>query len=282
MKNTFSFFGEQRRRLTRQPFWVNLLVALALIFLIIFLFLQSLSWFTNHGDYSKVPSVKGKNVDEATRLLESKGFDVVIQDSVYFDSIPKYTVIKQLPEPDATVKTNRTVFLTINKAAPPAVNMPKLVGLSFRFAFDLLQKNHLQLGDTIYRPDFMKGSILEQQYNGSKITAGTKVPWGAKITLIIGGGLQEEQILVPDLLGLTFAEAKVLLQEKGISLASVLPMETVKDTAAAYVYKQSPETHDIDSKPVFIRPGQTMDLWLSPVKLDMDSIKIKQQKDLFQ
>ena len=271
------------RYLTRQPFWVNLLAALLLVFLIGFLFLQSLSWFTNHGEYLKVPAVKGQNVDNAIKILESKGFDVVIQDSVYFDSIPKYTVIKQLPEPDATVKVNRTVFLTINRAAPPDVSMPKLEGLSFRFAYDLLQRNHLMLGDTIYRPDFMKGSILEQQYNGGRITAGTKIPWGAKITLIIGGGLQVEQIAVPELVGMTFADAKALLETKGITLASVIAMSTVRDTASSFVYKQNPEKYDIDKvTPLYIRPGQTMDLWLSPTPMDVDSLKQKDQKDLYQ
>lgn len=268
--------------LSKKPFWVNLLAAAALIVLIIFLFLQSLSWFTNHGDYLKVPAVKGQNVDNAIKLLEARGFDVVIQDSIYNDSLPKYTVIKQLPEPDATVKVNRTVFLTINRATLPQITMPKLEGLSLRFALDMLQRNHLALADTIYRPDFMKGSVLEQQYNGSRVTPGTKLPWGGKITLIIGGGLQAEQMAVPDLIGLTFAEAKALLEEKGISLAAVIPMTTVKDTAAAFVYKQNPEKFDIDKTPIYIRPGQTMDLWLSPIQLDTDSLRTKQQKDLFQ
>jgi beta-lactam-binding protein with PASTA domain len=268
--------------LTKQPFWVNLLASLALVFLIGFLFLQSLSWFTHHGEYLKVPAVKGQNVDNAIKILESRGFDVIIQDSVYFDSIPRYTVIKQLPDPDATVKVNRTVFLTINRATTPAINMPKLEGLSFRFAYDMLQRNHLRLGDTIYRPDFMKGSVLEQQYNGSRITAGTKVPWGAQITLIIGGGLEVQQMLVPDLVGLTFAEAKALLETKGITLASVIAMTTVKDTAAAFVYKQNPERFDIDKTPLYIRPGQTMDVWLSPTPLEVDSLKTKDQKDLLQ
>ena len=268
--------------LTKQPFWVNLLASLALVFLIGFLFLQSLSWFTHHGEYLKVPAVKGQNVDNAIKILESRGFDVIIQDSVYFDSIPRYTVIKQLPDPDATVKVNRTVFLTINRATTPAINMPKLEGLSFRFAYDMLQRNHLRLGDTIYRPDFMKGSVLEQQYNGSRITAGTKVPWGARITLIIGGGLEVQQMLVPDLVGLTFAEAKALLETKGITLASVITMTTVKDTAAAFVYKQNPERFDIDKTPLYIRPGQTMDVWLSPMPLEVDSLKTKDQKDLLQ
>ena len=268
--------------LAKKPFWVNLLAALLLIFLIVFLFLQSLSWFTNHGEYLKVPSVKGQNVDNAIKFLEDKGFDVVIQDSIYNDSLPKYTVIKQLPEPDATVKVNRTVFLTINRATLPQIVMPKLEGLSFRFAADMLERNHLALGDTIYRPDFMKGSVLEQQYNGSRVTPGTKLPWGAKVTLIIGGGLQAEQMAVPDLIGLTFAEAKAVLQEKGISLAAVIPMTTVQDTAAAFVYKQNPEKDGVDKQPNYIRPGQTMDLWLSPIQLDVDSLKTKQQKDLYQ
>ena len=275
MKNFFAY-------LTRQPFWVNLLCALALVFVLGFLFFQSLSWFTNHGAYLKVPAVKGQNVDNAIKILESQGFEVVIQDSVYFDSLPKYTVIRQLPDPDATVKANRTVYLTINRATPPNVNMPKLEGLSFRFAYDLLRRNHLQLGDTIYRPDFMKGSVLEQQYNGSRITANTPVKWGAKITLIIGGGLEIQQMLVPDFVGLTFAEAKNLAILKGISLASVIPMAGITDTASAFVYKQNPETFDLDKKPNYMQGGQTLDLWLSPTRLDLDSLKKKNEKDLFQ
>ena len=271
------------RYLTRQPFWMNLLVALLLVFLIGFLFLQSLSWFTHHGEYLKVPEVKGQNVDNAIKILESQGFDVVIQDSVYFDSIPRYTVIKQLPEPDATVKVNRTVYLTINRAAPPPVSVPKLEGLSLRFAIDLLRKNHLRLGDTINRPDFMKGSVLEQQYNGSRITAGAQVPWGARINLIIGGGLEIQQMLVPNLIGMTFVDARALLETKGITLASIIAMSTVKDTASAYVYKQNPDRFDVDgTTPLYIRPGQTMDVWLSPIPLDSDSLKKKDHKDLFQ
>ena len=96
--------------LTRQPFWVNLIVVLVLFFLLAFLFLQSLGWITNHGSYLKVPHVRGMKVNEAVKLLESKGFEILIQDSVYYDSLPKNTVVKQLPDPDATVKANRTVF----------------------------------------------------------------------------------------------------------------------------------------------------------------------------
>lgn len=268
--------------LTKQPFWINLIAAIAFVVLLGFLFLASLNWLTNHGDYLKVPVVKGKNVDEGIKLLENLGFEVVIQDSVYFDNMPRNSILKQLPEADATVKANRTMFLTINRALPPLIDMPKLEGLSLRYALDKLVRSHLKLQDTIYRPDFMKGSVLEQQLNAQRVHAGSKVPWGSKITLIIGAGLQAEELPVPDLLGLTFAEAKVILEEKGISLAAVVPMPDVKDTPNSFVYKQNPEILDIDDKPIFIQPGQTMDIWLSPVSLNPDSLRKIEKQDLFQ
>ena len=259
----------------KQPLWVNLLASIILVLLIVFLFLQSLSWFTNHGSYLKVPSVTGKKVDDAITYLEDQGFDVIITDSLYNDSLPLNTVKKQLPDAGATVKVNRTVFLNINPAVLPMVEMPKLEGLSLRFALERLSKSHLQLDDTTYRPDFMKGSVLEQNYNGSKILPGTKLRWGTAVSLVIGGGLAEVQILVPDLEGLTLSDAKRELEAKGITLAAVLATGSITDTLKAFVYKQNPEVKDEESKPNFIQPGQTMDLWISSTPPEPDTLKNK-------
>ena len=131
--------------IARQPFWVNFLAAIVVLFLIGFLILQSLSWFTNHGSYLKVPSVTGKKVDDAIRFLEKEGFEVIITDSAFNDSVPLNTVKKQIPDAGATVKVNRTVFLNINPSSLPLVIMPRLEGLSYRFALEKLEKNHLKL-----------------------------------------------------------------------------------------------------------------------------------------
>lgn len=261
------------RFITKQPFWVNLVLAILFSLVIIFVLLQSLSWFTNHGAYLKVPSVTGKNSSEAIRLLEQKGFDVVIQDSVFEEDQPRSIVLRQMPDPEATVKVNRTVFLTINRATPPLVEMPKLEGLTLRFALDLINRNHLKLGDTVYKPDFMKGSILEQQHNGVRIAPGTLLQWGSKVSLVIGAGLVELRILVPDLIGLTLAEAKAILDVKGITLAGIAPIGKVSDSLGAYIHRQNPDTRDYDGNPLFIQPGQTMDVWIAPNIPSVDSIR---------
>ncbi|MBC7687173.1 MAG: PASTA domain-containing protein [Aquabacterium sp.] len=256
--------------MTSKPLWVNFLAAVVLAFLLIFLMLQLLGWITKHGDYLTVPEVTGKDSQQAIKLLESKGFDVVIQDSVYTDSLPRGAVLKQLPDANATVKINRTVFLTVNRYTPPLIIMPQLEGKSLSFALDLLARNHLQLGDTVYKPDFMKGSILEQQYKGAKILAGAKIKWGSKITLVIAGGLNEQQMMVPDLIGLTFAQAKTQLELIGVNIAGIIADGVIKDTSAAFIYKQNPERFDDEKRPKYIRPGQLMDLYISPVMVVRD------------
>jgi beta-lactam-binding protein with PASTA domain len=260
--------------ITNRPFWVNLLVAAMLAFLLIFLTLEMLGWVTKHGEYLTVPSVKGKSTEEAKKLLESKGFDVTIQDSVFTDSLQRGIVIKQLPDAEATVKVNRTVFLTVNRYMPPMVVMPELEGKSLGFALDLLQRSHLQLGDTTFKPDFMKGSILEQQYNGKKIEAGEKVIWGSKISLVIAGGLQDEQIMVPELVGKTFAEGKITLEALGVNVGAVIAKDAIKDTANAFIYRQNPGRYNDEKKPVYIHPGQLMDIYISKEMILPDSVTI--------
>ncbi len=264
--------------ISRQPFWINLIAAIALIVLLIFLFLQSLSWFTNHGSYLKVPSVVGKNVNDGVKYLEDQGFDVVITDSLYDETVPLNTIKKQLPDAGATVKVNRTVFLNINPVVLPMVVVPKLEGLSYRFAVEMLDKSHLKLGDTTNRPDFMKGTVLEQDYKGDPIASGAKVLWGAKINLVIGGGLAQVQISVPELYGLTLQQAKAELEAKGITLAALVPSGTITDTLQSFVFKQNPEATNEDNSPNYIQPGQTMDLWISATPPPPDSTKINLEK----
>ena len=238
--------------------------------LVLFAFFQLLGSITKHGEYLTVPGVTGKKTSDAIIFLESKGFDVVIQDSVYVDTAKMGTVLKQLPEPNNTVKVNRTVLLTVNRVTLPMVDMPALQGKSLNYAVEILKRAHLVLGDTMYKPDFMMGSVLEQQYKGNIINSGTKLTWGSKIDLVIGGGLAEQRILVPSLVGMTYGEAKLLLEQEGISIGALIPDAGIRDTLAAFVYKQSPPRFTEDRRPVYIQSGQLMDLWISPVQKEQN------------
>jgi len=260
-----------------RPFWVNLLIAVAIALLLLFLFLRMLGVITKHGKYLTVPAVTGMKTTDAINLLEKQGFEVYIQDSIFTDTAARGIVLKQLPDPNATVKINRTVFITVNRFTPPMIDMPKLEGMNLAYALKMLERHHLKLEDTVYKADFMMGSVLEQQYKGVRIPEKAKVQWGSRITLVVGGGLANQQISVPSLIGLTFCEVKSILETNGISIGAVIPEGRLTDTCLAYVFQQRPEKFDAERRPQYIQSGQVMDLWISQVMITppVDSAGIK-------
>jgi beta-lactam-binding protein with PASTA domain len=259
--------------ITHRPFWVNLLAGFVLAIVFFFMIVLSLKLITHHGKSRTVPAVTGKNFDEAQKTLNGLGFDVVVQDSIYLDSLPRFTVIKQVPDGDAVVKVNRTVYLTINRAVPPVVEMPNLIGYSFRNAAMVLKNMGLRLGDTSFKSDFARNSVLEQWYNGDKIAAGTKLQMGTTISLVLGSGIGETEFVVPNLIGKTYGLAKSMLESNGLVINPIAP--GISDTMNAFVIKQNPEQFAEDGKRSRIRPGQMIDVWLSTIRPIIDSSESK-------
>jgi eukaryotic-like serine/threonine-protein kinase len=256
--------------ITKRSFLLNFTVAAVLSLLAILLFLWTLDFFTNHGQSKQVPVVKGKNLNEAIKQLEAAGFEAEVTDSVYFDTIPALQITRQLPEPGELVKVNRVVYLTVNRLVPPIIEMPNLVGQSHLGARMVLHALGLKLGDTIMKPDFAKGSVLQQLKDGNDIKPGTQLRMGSVIDLVIGAGIEEAgDIPVPDLIGLNYTDAKSLLEQNNILFGAVVLDPGVSDTATGYIYKQNPPKKDEEGRPLRIRPGQLIDVYLSktmPVK----------------
>lgn len=258
------------RFITGKPLWINILFGFLLIFIVLFLFLISLDFFTKHGKTLTIPEITGKSLAEAERILDERGFDIEIQDSIYVDTAEAMTVLKQFPEADAVVKENRTVYLTINRSVPPTIEMPNLISMTFRSAEMSLRQYGLYLEDTFYRPDIAKNAVLEQRYDGEPIKPGTKIQMGSSITLILGSGLGDNEFSVPDLFGMNYYEARTLAESTGLIVVPVIIAPDVIDTASAYVYKQIPERVTIDRRINRIRPGQSIDVFLQlqkPVRI---------------
>jgi beta-lactam-binding protein with PASTA domain len=258
--------------ITHRPLWLNFIVSIILAIGIFAVFLLSLNWLTGHGKAASVPSVTGKSFSEARSMIKKAGFDLNIQDSVYVDSLPAGAVIRQFPEAEEIVKSNRTVFLVINRTEPPEIEMPNLIGYSFRNAEMILKNMDLKIGDTTFKPDFARNAILEQIYNGSPIVAGTKIKKGSSISLVLGDGIGNREFTVPVVTGMTYCEARQLLEENGIVIGAIIANANVSDTCNAWIFKQNPERFDEEKRIQRIRSGQTIDVWLQLDKPVADTI----------
>lgn len=258
--------------LTSKPLWVNIVAGIVLLLLLLLLFLGSLALLTQHGKTMKIPAVTGMTYSDAKKTLESAGFDVQIQDSMYNDTAHPLQVMKQFPEADNLVKVNRTIYLTINASQPPIIQMPNLVSMTFRNAELVLHQYGLKLGDTVFKPDFARNSVLDQQFHGETIKPGTAVQQGSSITLVLGTGIGGGQgYIVPDLSGLTYLQVKSRLDSMGLTLGVVRKDAGVRDSAEAYVNWQSPTQFNEEGQLNRIRPGQVID-----IKLGVDKPAAKQ------
>jgi beta-lactam-binding protein with PASTA domain len=238
----------------------------------LFLLYLLLGPLTRHGKNRTVPNVVGKSFDEARKILHDEGFDLEVQDSIYTDTTAKGSVLRQVPDGDAIVKISRTVYLTINRYVPPIVEMPNLIGYSFRNAELQLKNMGLRVGDTLYKPDFARNSVLQQLYHGETIVPGTKIQQGESITLVLGDGVGETEFAVPNLIGMTFGDARLMLETNGLSFLVVLPDPDVSDTLNAYIWWQNPPRYDDEGRRMKIRSGQTMDVKLSLNKPVIDTL----------
>jgi beta-lactam-binding protein with PASTA domain len=257
--------------ITKRPFWMNLVAGLVLMVVLLFLLSIILGPCTRHGKNKTVPNVVGKSFAEAEKILDNNGFDVKVQDSIYTDTTAKGSVLRQVPEGDAIVKVSRTVWLTVNRQVPPTVEMPNLKDFSFRNAELQLKNMGLRVGDTLYVHDFAKNTVQEQRYNGSPIAPGTKIQQGSVIDLVLSDGVGEAEFTVPNLIGMTFNDAKNFIESNGLSFLSIMPDPDVTDTASAFIYEQHPPRMGPDGKRIKIRTGQTMDVRLSMVRPAIDT-----------
>jgi beta-lactam-binding protein with PASTA domain len=267
------------QKIVQKPLWQNILIGIGFLFFLLILFFLSLGWITGYGKTAKVSLVVGQSYVAAQQQLEKDGFEVVILDSIYVDSIAKLAVIRQTPEADEVVKAGRTIYLTINRMVPPQVEMPSLVGFSLKSAELYLQSLQLKLGSVSYKPDFARNAVLDQLFNGVPIAQGVKIPLGSTIGLVIGTGVGGEETDMPNLVGLTYPEAISKLSMQRINVGSVLSLETIKDSTTSFVFRQTPAhlSTKLDSLtgmplPNKIRQGQLVDLYLSNTPPPKDSI----------
>jgi beta-lactam-binding protein with PASTA domain len=269
-------------KLLKKPLWVNILAGIGAVLVLLVLFFFSLGWITGNGKTEKVPNVLGLDVTAAEKNIKALGFDLVLQDSIYVDTLARNSVLRQTPEADEVVKKGRTIFLTINRVIAPQVDMPNLIGFSLKSAQTYLKVLGLRIGTINLVADRNKNVIVEQLVGNTPIAPGTKIVSGTLINFTVGDGGASIGMEVPDLIGLTVAMAKMQIASMGLLVGNISANGVIQDTANAFVIQQNPATYSsvLDSlgmpvKNVTIQ-GVAIDLVIdrvAPILIQRDSLR---------
>jgi len=242
----------------------NVFLAGVVLILLFVGWLKYLAIYTNHDDFILIPELYDIEISSLDSLANTHGLRYEIIDSIFDKSKSKGVVINQDPLPNTKVKENRKIYLTINSLQTRKVYFPDIFDLTLRQAVRKLNKNGLEVGNLTYRSDIAINKILSYKVNGIIIEIGQELYHGTTVDLIVGKGLSNEKILVPNLIGLLRAEANVILKSTSLNIGLEYFNTAVVDSNSAIIYKQYPSY--IDGKELSI--GSPLDLYFEVSKND--------------
>lgn len=227
-----------------KQFGINL-AGIILVYVVGFLILDScLDGRTKNGEKLTVPNLIGKNQNNLKKILgDSLEFEVL--GTIYDPTKVDGTILSQDPEAsaltDVYVKSGRSIKIRVSKRSQ-MIEMPNLLDKSQRFAETILKSRGLRYSLEYKPTQEADGAILEQYYQNKKIKEGMKIPIGSKIKLIVGRDQAGVPQGLPELLGLTIAEAKARVGKMvDMKFEVVCPScITVSDSLQARVETQSP------------------------------------------
>lgn len=205
----------------------------------VLLFMTAFAWaFFSFGNFwsvteISVPDVVGKTSEQAEQTLKKENLRVSV-DEIVSDTVPVGQVISQTPGAGSSVKEQRIIHLTVSKGGS-VLTAPDFTGMTLDQAKERLTRLSLSLGAVEMGNDASKDSdvILSQTP-----APGANIEKGTVINLVINA----KQAAVPDLSGMTLADAKKALAAVKMDVGKVnLSDAKVKaDAATTVVLSQTP------------------------------------------
>jgi beta-lactam-binding protein with PASTA domain len=209
--------------------------------------------YTHRGAEDELPDVTELSFNEAKELLESRGFQIIMDRQIYNSTYPESTVVLQNPEPYTRVKKGRRIYVTLS-AGVRMIPVPQIVGSSERDASFILRQAGLQLGEVFYEFDnyYPSGVVCRQVFQeGTEVEEQTAVD----IAVSLGGRLPD-RFEVPEIVGKSLETAKKIIRQAGLQVGFI-SYEVERSLIPDTVIGQSIEPGED------VRQGQPIDLVVS-------------------
>ncbi len=159
----------------------------------------------------KVPNVIGLSYDDAALRLQQVGFIAQRGESRFHATAPKNTVLDQSPPAGTKDASGSAVTLAVSNGQQ-LVGVPNVIGMTRDQAENLIESAGFSIGEVSERPnEAPRGQVVE-----TRPRAGETAPMPSPIALVVSSG--PSVVLLPDVVGRTFAEARLLLEQLGLAV----------------------------------------------------------------
>lgn len=178
-----------------KAFWIQIVLAVVVSIVLVFLALKWLDYDTHHGETIKVPDLSKMQLEEVDQELAKLHLTQAVLDSTnYNPDFPKYSVIEQTPKPGKAVKKGRKIYLELNPSGYPMIEIPNLFRHTKREAVAMLTSLGFEIGEMTYKPDIARDAVLELWANGKEIKPGDKIMKTTTVNFVLGSGNPEDSV----------------------------------------------------------------------------------------
>ncbi len=209
-------------------------MVLAMVIIALF-FLNVIPWGAGPRPEVTVPSLVGKEYNEARDILNKLSLNIKVVNRLYNPEYPAGFIISQRPEAGQRKKIKNDIEVVISKG-PQLVRVPRVIGKTQLEAELALEEAGLKLGEILSEssPDAQQGEVIKQlPAENTQIEQGASV----SITLNIASA---NLVQVPNYIGRPLSEVRAELGSLGL----IYNQATL---ASSNIY---PEGLIIDQKPV--------------------------------
>lgn len=234
--------GKEKKKQRMKRMVIGIVVAAS--FLIIGLFFSGVIG----GPEVEVPDVTGKTVVEAQNILAQANLGYTIDEEFNAKVVPG-TVILQNPGAKRFVRAGRKILLVVSKGVELG-DVPNLKGRKLTEAKALLKAARFELGAVSYK--YVSGPP-EESILGQSVEAPAKLPVGTKIDVIVN--IKSDQVVLPDLVGLSSSSAKNKLNDLGLILGKI--STTVSKEPDSTVISMNPAAKEV------VNVGTVIDITVS-------------------
>ena len=183
-------------KLIKNPYVLNLLLAVVVACGLIYGTLKWLDKYTRHNEAVVVPDVKGLKVEEAAEFFKNNNLRYNVIDSVFSKDVSPGAIVELVPSAGSKVKEGRIVFVTVNALTSQMATIPEVEDLSFRQAYALLRARGFEKVEIEYVPGDFKDLAVSVNLRGRTLSKGEHIPLTAPLVLKVSSG--EAEILPED------------------------------------------------------------------------------------
>jgi beta-lactam-binding protein with PASTA domain len=205
--NTIQYYQNQKKKIEKKQQnkkdFQNVIKGkkfkISVVAIILFLCIASGVYFYNLSTYTTVPNLVNSSLSDAKTMIKNKELSIKVTE-INDDTKKGYVISQDISEGE---KVKKDTVINIKVSLGPAIEVPNLINISKEDAANKLKELGLnfEIEKEIYSTKVKKNYIISQNPNNK-----VSLNQGDTVSVVVSKGV--EQVVVPELVGLTESEAK--------------------------------------------------------------------------